>query len=433
MKRVAFYTLGCKVNQYETEAITGLFQKEGYEVVDFDDKADVYVINTCTVTNLSDRKSRQMIRRAKHNNENSIVAVIGCYAQTAPDEVLGIPGVNLIIGTKDRGNIIEYIKEIETSEDKLDKVNNIMGTVGFEELRVDSYKERTRAFLKIQEGCNQFCAYCIIPYARGPIRSRVPEEILSEVKKLAAAGFKEVVLTGIHISSYGKDIGKTSLLEIIKEVHEVNGIERIRLGSLEPTIVDNEFINTVKNLEKLCPHYHLSLQSGCDGTLRRMNRKYTVEEYRDVVKLLRDNFSDVAVTTDVMVGFPGETDEEFDMTYSFLKDISFAQMHVFKYSPRKGTPAASFPDQVSPDKKEERSKKLILLSKEKTLEFNTRFLGNTMKVLLEQAVPGKRGVLEGLTSNYIKVLCRGEEALKGKILDIRLEEAIDDYVNGSRV
>jgi len=433
MKKVAFYTLGCKVNQYETEAIAGIFEKEGYEVVDFDDKADVYVINTCTVTGLSARKSRHMIRRAKANNEDSIVVVVGCYSQTSPEEVEKIPGVNLVIGTKERSKIIDYIKEIEAGKDKLNVVGNIMTVRDFEELPLDSYKGRTRAFLKIQEGCSQFCTYCIIPYARGPIRSRAPEDVMREVGRLAAAGFKEVVLTGIHIASYGKDIGNTSLLDIIKRVHEMDGIERIRLGSIEPTTVTEEFVNTVKGLKKLCPHYHISLQSGCDETLKRMNRKYSTGDYREVVERLRENIDDVAITTDVMVGFPGETDEEFEQTYRFAEEISFARMHVFKYSPRKGTPAARFKDQVDPKVKEERSDRMIELSRKSTLKFNRSYIGRTMPVLFEQEIKSKEGFIEGLTANYIRVLSKGDNKLYGEILDVKLEEASEDYIIGEIV
>ncbi len=433
MKKVAFYTLGCKVNQYETEAIAELFVKEGYQVVDFEENADVYIINTCTVTNLSDRKSRQMIRRAKSINKDSVVAVMGCYAQTAHDEILSIPGVNLVVGTKDRNRIIDYIKDVEAGQDKIDKVSSIMGVRDFEELKIESFKERTRAFLKIQDGCSQYCAYCIIPYARGPIRSRPPEDVVSEVKRLSDSGFKEVVLTGIHVASYGKDIKGWTLLDIIKKVHEVEGIERIRLGSLEPTIITKEFVEAAVNLEKLCPHYHISLQSGCDSTLKRMNRKYTTAEYRETVNLLRSHIKDVAITTDVMVGFPGETDEEFEQTYKFLDEISFAQMHIFKYSPRKGTPAADFESQVSGEKKEERSNRLISLSKKKTNEFNSSFLGRVMPVLYEQETKADDGTLEGLTSNYIKVISKGDRSIKGKIVETKLEEIIDDYVSGKGI
>ncbi len=431
MKKVAFFTLGCKVNQYETEAMAELFEAENYEVVDFEEKADVYVINTCTVTNLSDRKSRQMIRKARRKNQNAIIAVVGCYAQISPEEVSSIPGVNLVIGTKQRNRIVEYIKEIENSGGGVAAyVDDIMRTRDFEELKVESYKERTRAFLKIQEGCNQFCTYCIIPYARGPIRSRQPHDVLNEVRKLAESGFKEVVLTGIHVASYGKDIGGITILDIIKKVHEIDGIERIRLGSIEPSTVTDEFIATARSLHKLCPHYHISLQSGCDKILKRMNRKYTSDDYRKVVDTLRANIPDVAITTDVMVGFPGETDEDFEETYKFVDEISFAHMHVFKYSPRKGTPAAGYSDQVPPEKKEERSNRLIELSKRKTEEFNGRFIGRTMKVLMEKETDNQEGMLEGLTPNYIRVLCKGENSLKGRIVDVRLVENKVDHVIG---
>jgi len=430
MKKVAFYTLGCKVNQYETEAISSLFEKNEYEVVDFEEKADVYVINTCTVTNLSDRKSRQMIRKAKKINDASIVVVTGCYAQTASEEVAEIPGVNLIIGTKERNKIIDYIKELEQERKQFIAVDNIMKTMDFEELGVDSYKERTRAFLKIQEGCSQFCSYCIIPYARGPIRSRHPEDVISEVKKLALNGFKEVVLTGIHVASYGKDIKNTSLIDILQRVHQVEGIERIRLGSLEPTTITEEFIKVAKTLEKLCPHYHISLQSGCDMTLKRMNRKYSTGEYKKVVGLLRSNFTDVAITTDVMVGFPGETIEEFEETYKFLEEISFAQMHVFKYSRRKGTPADLFPNQVEPEVKDYRSNRILELSKKNTFLFNNRYIGSTVNVLFEQELKDDDSMMEGLTPNYIRTLVKGPKDIKGNILRVKLIDAHEDYVYG---
>ncbi len=430
MKKVAFCTLGCKVNQYETEAITEMFKKNGYEVVDFEEVADIYIVNTCTVTNLSDRKSRQMIRRAKKNNKDSVIVAVGCYAQVSPDEVLSIPEVNLVIGTKDKGKILENINSIKEGQDKFNLVQDIMKTREFEELGVEVYKERTRAFIKIQEGCNQFCSYCIIPYARGPIRSRPVEYVLDEVRKLVLNGYKEIVLTGIHIASYGKDIKTTSLLDIIKKVHEIDGVERIRLGSIEPTIITHDFVNEISKLKKVCPHFHISLQSGCDSTLKRMNRKYTTEEYRASVGLLRDVLKDVSITTDIMVGFPGETDMEFNETVRFLEEISFAAMHVFKYSQRKGTPAADYTEQVSPQKKDKRSNVLIELSSRKTKEFNKRYEGRIMQVLFEQDVKGKGGIIEGLTSNYIKVQCKGEADLNGQILKAKLYEAVEDYVKG---
>lgn len=356
--------------------------------------------------------------------------VAGCYAQTSPDEVLSIPGVNLVIGTKDKGKIIENIKSIEEGRNKVNLVQDIMKTREFEELGVEVYKERTRAFIKIQEGCSQFCSYCIIPYARGPIRSRPVEYVLDEVRKLALNGYKEIVLTGIHIASYGKDIKTTSLIDIIKKVHEIDGVERVRLGSIEPTTITHEFVNEIGKLEKVCPHFHISLQSGCDSTLKRMNRRYTTEEYRSSIALLRSGIKDVAVTTDVMVGFPGETDEEFNETVKFLNEISFSAMHVFKYSQRKGTPAAEFSNQISPKKKDERSEVLIELSSKKTKEFNKRFEGRKMEVLFEQEVKSESGLIEGLTPNYIRVLCEGEPDLNGKILKVKLNEAVEDYITG---
>ncbi|RCX18405.1 threonylcarbamoyladenosine tRNA methylthiotransferase MtaB [Anaerobacterium chartisolvens] len=432
-KTVGMFTLGCKVNQYETEAMAGIFRQKGYEVVDFSGEADVYVINTCTVTSLSDRKSRQMIRRAKSSNKNSIVAVVGCYSQASPEEVRNIPGVNVIIGTRERSKIVDYVNEIEADAGQVCIVENIMKEKSFEALKIDAYEGRTRAFLKIQEGCSQFCAYCIIPYARGPIRSRPHDEILSEVERLSESGFKEVVLTGIHIASYGKDIKSTSLTEIIRQVHEVKGIERIRLGSLEPMAITDEFIGMAKELTRLCPHYHLSLQSGCNATLNRMNRKYSVAEYKEVVERLRQAVPDVAITTDIMVGFPGETDSEFRETYRFIEEISFAQMHIFKYSRRKGTPAADFEDQISSELKEERAKTLTELARLKTLEFNSRFIGRIMPVLFEQHYAGVKGMIEGLTPNYIKVISRAPVKLKGQVARVEIESAEQDYAAGKIV
>lgn len=430
MKKVAFYTLGCKVNQYETEAMTELFENSGYEAVDFDERADVYVINTCTVTGLSARKSRQAIRKAKTVNKDAIVAVVGCYPQTAPDEVEGMADVDIMIGTRERLKILEYIAAYQAGGPKVKAVGDIMHDRGFEALKIDRYKDRTRAFLKIQDGCSQFCAYCIIPYARGPVRSRLPGDILEEVEKLATAGFREVVLTGIHIASYGRDLQDMSLLKLIESIHAVEGIDRLRLGSIEPRIVTTEFADAAASLKKLCPHYHISLQSGCDATLKRMNRKYTTEEYRRVIVLLREKVPDVAISTDVMTGFPGETVEEFEATVEFLKEMKFSKMHVFKYSPRKGTPAASFENQVRGDVKEERSNRLIRLSEEQTLEYNSRFCGRKLPVLFEQRVKDREGFFEGLTPNNIRVVCPGNAGLEGNIADAWLKAAVKDHVVG---
>lgn len=432
-KTVAAYTLGCKVNQYESEALLEIFENNGYDTVDFEEKADVYLINTCTVTGLSARKSRQIIRRAKSANDSSIVIAAGCYSQTAPGEVMEIPSVDLVIGTKDRSRILEFVSEIASKATRINAVGNIMEERSFEHLGIKKYNDRTRAFLKIQEGCTQFCSYCIIPYARGPVRSRSEEEVLEEISKLAEGGFKEIVLTGIHIASYGRDLKNTSLLQLLRKADKIEGISRIRLGSIEPTTITPEFVEAAVSMKKLCPHYHISLQSGCDATLKRMNRKYTTEDYRNGVKLLKDNIEGVAITTDVMVGFPGETEEEFLQTYSFLEEIGFAQMHVFKYSPRKGTPAAGYPDQVSSEVKEERSKKVLELAAELTLKFNSGFVGKTMPVLFEQEVKAMEGYVEGITANYIKVVCKSRDSIKnikGEIIEARLLKAQEDYVLG---
>ncbi len=420
MKTVAFYTLGCKVNQYESEAVSSIFSKNGYEVVPFDQSADIYIINTCTVTNLSDRKSRQAIRKAKKTNPDSIVTVMGCYAQTSSEEILKIPGVSLVIGTKDRNSILDYIKRLEEGECRINAVDNIMTSRSFEELKVNTYKERTRAYLKIQEGCSQFCSYCIIPYARGPIRSRKPEDIIGEVRELSQNGYTEIVLTGIHLASYGKDLKTTDLLDIIKKLNEIEGIQRIRLGSIEPTTITEDFVLAAAEMPKLCPHYHLSLQSGCDATLRAMNRKYTAEEYNKSVELLKKHIPDVAITTDIMVGFPGETEEDFLSSMDFADKIGFSKIHVFKYSPRKGTPAAESSDQITPEIKEARSEKMLALSDRLEEQYLGRFIDREMDVLYEQALVDKKGYIEGLTSNYIRVAAEGTEDMTGKIVKTKL-------------
>lgn len=440
MKKAAFYTLGCKVNQYETEAMSELFQKEGYEIVDFEEGADVYVINTCTVTNLSDRKSRQIIRRAKKNNQNAIVAVVGCYAQTAPEAVAQLPGVNLILGTGERGKILEYIKGLdhggivdvnpEPEPKPVNAVKDIMRAADFEALSIEAYKERTRAFLKVQDGCSQFCSYCIIPYARGPVRSRDGKAVREEVVRLALAGFKEIVLTGIHLASYGKDLGNTGLMDLIQNVHEVDAVERIRLGSLEPNTITEEFVERAAGLRKLCNHYHISLQSGCDTTLKRMNRKYGTAEYEGIVNRLRKGIPDVAVTTDVMVGFPGETEEEFGRTLEFLERMKLTEMHIFKFSPRKGTPAQDFPGQVAPEVKDARSEVLIRLSEKNKKDFIAGLTGKVQQVLVEQEATAMEGFVEGHTTNYVKVLMKGGAALKGRVVNARISSPIGDHALG---
>ncbi len=419
-KTISTFTLGCKVNQYESEAVSSIFEQNGYEIVSFEQDSDVYIINTCTVTNLSDRKSRQAIRKAKKTNPDAIVIVMGCYAQTSSEEVLKIPGVNMVIGTKDRGRIMEYVERIEAGECRINAVDNIMASRSFEELKLSTYKERTRAYLKIQEGCSQFCAYCIIPYARGPIRSRKPDDIIEEVRHLADSGFLEVVLTGIHLASYGREIGDTNLLDIIEKIHIIDGIKRIRLGSIEPTTITKEFVEAAGRLPKLCPHFHLSLQSGCDKTLAEMNRKYNTDEYRKSVELLKNNIPDVAITTDLMVGFPGETEDDFLKSRDFAEEIGFSKIHVFKYSPRKGTPAAEMKNQVSPEEKERRSEIMLSLSDELEKKYLERFAGRDMEVLYEQEMQGEDGYIEGLTNNYIRVMAKGDIGLKGKLIETEL-------------
>ncbi|HHY82169.1 MAG TPA: tRNA (N(6)-L-threonylcarbamoyladenosine(37)-C(2))-methylthiotransferase MtaB [Clostridiales bacterium] len=421
-RKVAFFTLGCKTNQYDTEAMQEQFVKKGYQVVDFQEYADVYVINTCTVTSLGDRKSRQMIRKAHRTNPNAIIAVVGCYAQQAAEEVLSIPGVRVALGTRNRSKIVEYVEMAEATESSINGVEDIMKVREFEDTPIESFDGKTRAVLKIQEGCNQYCTYCIIPYVRGPIRSRKPSSVLSEVQRLAEAGFKEVVLTGIHIASYGKDLGDTSLLELLKAMHGVSGLERIRLGSIEPNLLTQEFIDCVRDLPKVCRHYHISLQSGCDATLKRMNRRYTTGEYREIVHRLRKKMPDTAITTDIMTGFPGETDEEFEETYNFVKEIGFSKIHVFQYSPRKGTPAASFKNQVSPEVKEKRSRELIELGHSLELAFMKSFVGKQVSVLFEEEHPDMKGLYEGYTEQYVRVTAPGGPELAGMILPVEIYE-----------
>ncbi|WAW14187.1 tRNA (N(6)-L-threonylcarbamoyladenosine(37)-C(2))-methylthiotransferase MtaB [Peptostreptococcus equinus] len=429
MKKVAFYTLGCKVNQYETEAMLELFEKGGYEGVESEEYADVYVINTCTVTHMSDRKSRQYIRRVKKKNPNAIIAVVGCYSQVSPEEILDIEDVNLVMGTNDRKTIVEKVNEIN-SESKLSTVDDIMKVKEFESIEIKQTNGKTRAFIKIQDGCDRFCSYCIIPYARGRIRSRKLSEILEEINMLAQNGYKEVVLTGIHVASYGKDLRdeKIGLLDVIKEVDKVEGIERIRLSSVEPILFTDEFVNEICRIEKLAPHYHLSLQSGSTDTLKRMNRRYTADEYRNIVNVLRDRIDDVAITTDVIVGFPGESDEEFEETLEFLKEIELMHMHVFKYSPRKGTPAATMKDQIDPQVKQKRSDIILELSIENFKKFVNNQIDKEHRVLFEEK--DRDGYYEGLTDNYIRIKVKSEKDIRGKLLKIKIKEICDDYCIG---
>lgn len=430
MNKVAFYTLGCKVNQYETEAMEEIFEKDGYIVVNSEDIADIYVINTCTVTNLSDRKSRQFISRAKKLNQDAVIAVVGCYSQVSPEEVSQIEGVDVIIGTTERHRILELCKEAKKKSEKINIVKNVKTQKQFETINIDEIKSKTRAYIKIQDGCNQFCSYCIIPYARGPIRSRRLEEIIGETEKLAKVGFKEIVLAGIHVASYGKDIDKTPLTDVLKAVAKVDGIERIRLSSLEPTLIDEEFMKTIINIGKVCDHFHLSLQSGSDTVLKRMNRKYTTSQYKDIVNLIRRHMPNAGITTDIIVGFPEETEEEFNQTLEFVKDIRFSKIHVFKYSPRKGTPAAEYKNQIDGNIKNSRSEKLIALGEKLMFEFNSTFVGKTLSVLFEEESKREKNFIEGYTTNYIRVKSKQEINNIGSINDIKIKEAKDDFLIG---
>ena len=428
MKKAASFALGCKVNQYESEAIAELFAEKGYEIVGIDEEADVYVINTCTVTNFGDKKSRQLIRKVKRQNENAIVAVVGCYAQTAPKELMEIAGVNLVIGTKDRAQIVEMVEQYDRANGVENHVSDIMKERVFEPLSIQKLANRTRAYLKIQDGCSQYCSYCIIPYARGPIRSREPQEVVAEVKRLAENGFKEVVLTGIHVASYGKDRRDTSLLDILKQVHEVEGIERIRFSSIEPNVVTEEFAQTMAALPKVCDHFHLSLQSGCDKTLKEMNRKYDTEKYRQAAATLRKYLPKVALTTDIIVGFPGETEEDFRESYAFAEEIGFAKIHVFPYSPKRGTPAAVRKDQLLNAVKAERSHTLIQLSDKMAADFLADAVGTDAEVLYERAVG--EGIYEGHTTNYMKVHGRSEVDLTNRICKTHITRAEGEMLFG---
>ena len=400
-----------------------LFKENGYESVDFEEKADIYIINTCTVTNMSERKSRQILRRAKELNPNSILCVVGCYAQVAKDELSKMKEIDIVLGTNDRANIVECVENFINSKKKIQEVSDIMAQRKYLEWGGIAYTDKARAEIKVQDGCDRYCTYCLIPYARGPVRSRDLEEVYEEVSKIAESGIKEIVITGIHISSYGKDLNpKLTLIDLLEKIHDVQGIERIRLGSLEPLIITEDFVERLKKLPKICNHFHLSLQSGCNATLERMNRRYTTEDFRKIVSILRKNIPEVALTTDIIVGFPGETEEEFNETYEFLKEIAFSKMHVFKYSPRKGTKAAGFKNQVDGITKSKRSDILIALSDENEENFAKQYIGKEINVLFENET-------EGHTTNYIKV----ESKKKIEGAPVILKVVPTEYKKGSLI
>ena len=422
MKRAALHNLGCKVNAYETEAMQELLEQEGYEIVPFHEDADVYIINTCTVTNMADRKSRQMLHRAKKKNPDAVVVACGCYVQAKQDEI--DESIDIVVGNNRKKNIVEILAEYEASKEKQTvqkEVIDINHTDEYEELNLTKTAEHTRAYIKVQDGCNQFCSYCIIPFARGRVRSRSYDSVITEVKKLAEGGYKEVVLTGIHLSSYGVDTGE-NLLSLIQGVHEVSGIERIRLGSLEPRIITEEFVQAIAKLPKMCPHFHLSLQSGCDETLRRMNRRYTAEDYMDGCKLLRKYFDHPALTTDVIVGFPGETQEEFAASKAFVDQVDFYETHVFKYSRRQGTKAAAMENQIPETEKTRRSNELLELNKKKQKEYEERLIGTTQEVLMEEAVQIDGETWQvGHTKEYVKIGRKTEENLTNQLVNVEIE------------
>ena len=428
---VAFATLGCRVNHYETEAMTEKFLREGYEITEFDNLADVYVINTCSVTNMSDKKSRQIIGRARRKNENAVIAAVGCYSQVSPDEVSKIDGVDVVLGTRNKGDVVYYVNKAKDEGKMQVAVGEVLKNKTFEELNIEEYQDKTRAFLKIQDGCNRFCTYCLIPYTRGRTCSKDPDKVLEEIKRLEEHGFKEIILSGIHTASYGVDLeGDVTLISLLQEIEKLDGIERVRIGSIEPSFFTDEVIEKMRHMKKLCPQFHLSLQSGCDETLKRMNRRYTAKEYEEAVYKIRENLKDASITTDVIVGFPGETDEEFNETYKFLERIKLTKTHIFKFSPRKGTKAENMPNQVDGTIKEKRSKALIELNNKNEGEFSESLVRREMDVLVEKELNEKPGYFEGYTRNYVRVVFESEKSdIIGKIVKCKIEEANGDYVS----
>ncbi len=432
MRKAAFHNLGCKVNSYETEAMQQLLEDAGYEIVPFREGADVYIINTCSVTNVADRKSRQMLHRAKKMNPSAAVVAVGCYVQAAGAELKKDEAVDLIVGNNQKKDLVQILDDYFTDHENSGEILDIGHSQEYEELHIRRIADHTRAFIKVQDGCNQFCSYCIIPYTRGRVLSRRPEDIEHEVRGIAEAGYKEIVLTGIHLSSYGvdfKDEQQENLLTLIKRLDQIPGIERLRLGSLEPRIVTREFAKELARLRTICPHVHLSLQSGCDATLKRMNRRYNAAEYQACCEILREEFDNPAITTDVIVGFPGETEEEFAETERFLKAIHFYEMHIFKYSRRAGTRAADMPDQVPEGTKSVRSDILLALEKQQSLEYRGRFLGTEEEILLEEPIEidGTKYMM-GHTRQYVKGAVPYEEGLKNKTVKGIFTKALNEEV-----
>lgn len=426
MKKVALRNLGCKVNAYETEGMQQLLEQAGYEIVPFEETADIYIVNTCSVTNIADRKSRQMLHRAKKQNPEALVVAVGCYVQTAEAELREDAAVDLLIGNNRKKDLLSILKAYDEGIEE-DTVIDINHTKEYENLSVTKTAEHTRAYVKVQDGCNQFCSYCVIPYARGRVRSRESADVCEEIRELSRAGYREVVLTGIHLSSYGVDLAGESLLSLIQKVHEIEGIHRIRLGSLEPRIITPEFAKALAEMPKFCPHFHLSLQSGCNATLKRMNRRYTAEEYEESCRLLRETFAHPALTTDVIVGFPGETEEEFAETESFLKRIQLFETHIFKYSRRKGTRAAVMENQIPETVKNARSHRLLAMDAEHSRQYMEALRGQTAELLMEEKM-----MLEGVeyqighTKEYIRAAVRSEKDLLNREIRVVLGEVMGD-------
>lgn len=431
MKKAGFCTLGCKVNQYESEAMITLFKQKGYEIADFNEKCDIYVINTCTVTGMGDRKSRQMIHRAHTHNPDAVIVAAGCYSQVSYDEIKKIDGVNLIIGTDARKNIVSLVEDyIRSGSDECRiHVGNIMKQREYEDLWISSYEHKTRAFVKIEEGCTEFCSYCIIPYARGPVRSRPIESIMAEVKSLAENGYKEIVLTGIHLASYGRDLNGESLIDAIETVSKADGVERIRLGSVEPRLLTDEFIAGISKLPKVCDHFHISLQSGCDKTLKAMNRKYTCGEFLSSVEKLRQAYKNPAITTDIITGFPGESEEDFNESYEFLKKVNFSEAHIFPYSERKGTKAAEMSEKVPKSERERRAKIMIERAAVQHEEYMKSFVGKQTDVLFERCIGDN--VYEGHMTNYIRVRAESDTDISHMIKKVRISSADKGFLNAS--
>jgi threonylcarbamoyladenosine tRNA methylthiotransferase MtaB len=433
MSTVAFHTLGCKVNFYDTEAIWQLFKKDGYEQVGFDQKADVYVINTCTVTHVGDKKSRQMIRRAIRQNPEATVVVTGCYAQMAPDQIMAIPGVDLVIGTQYREQLLDMVKKVQNERKPYNFVGNIMQQRNFEEMDVPDFSDRTRASLKIQEGCNNFCTFCIIPYSRGFLRSRKPENVIRQARRLVEAGYYEIVLTGIHTGGYGEDLKDYSLSDLLVDLEKIEGLHRIRISSIEASEIDDRMIEVLARSKKVCRHLHIPLQAGHNQVLKKMNRRYTVEQFADKIKKLREALPELAITSDVIVGFPGETDEFFESTYEFIKNQKFAQLHVFPYSKRKGTPAVKFQNQVPEEVKELRVHRLIELSETLMHDYAQGFVGRTLEVIPEEYFDDEQTQVVGHADNYIKVVFPADSGVFGQICEIKIDRIDGEITHGHLV